>query len=228
MENIRKLEKAMETLGEEIVNCPHKCDGILNAKDRGIIPRGLILEGCESGEIGCMIIGLNPGQATNKEADYIQNNGSTYKAHIQYWRENISDIPYFEGPRSFIRQVGIKGGIVWSEVAKCQRAEGIARISLSSHPQTFGYCASLYLLREVQLVPEKCPIFACGRDAFTAFSYHFPRRIVIGFAHPTGFGGIQFRSMFQNGHLREVIAVQVKEILSAEMPKAHWITWEEG
>jgi hypothetical protein len=220
---LARMKMELLAIGDEIASCDSRCSGILKDGTRGIIPRGLILEECESGKVGCMIIGLNPGQAKPPELDYILKHGCTYQSHIDHWTREISRHPYFDGPRLLVRQSGITGGIVWSDIAKCQKAEGSDRISFSSHPQTFRHCACRFLLREEQIVPKECPIFACGRDAFSALSYLFPHRIVIGFAHPTGHGGIQFKKMFIGGKVSKPIISQIREILRSTEPVAQWI-----
>ena len=43
--SIKDLKKEIQNIGKDVTNCRRQCKGIVNEFERGIIPRGLILEG---------------------------------------------------------------------------------------------------------------------------------------------------------------------------------------
>lgn len=219
------VKSYIEQIGEELTQCPHRCVGIRNEPEFGIVPRGLIYEDRNGNGSGVVVVGLNPGVAKPKENAYRLSHGNTYKIVRDCWDKlHINQSQYFEKPRRLIHDLGLSGDILWTNVAKCECLDSKVRISFSSAPQTFRFCAGLYLKRELAIVPiSTWPIIACGKDAFTAISYLFTDRKIIGIPHPTG-AGIEFRKLLEGSKLRTALKNQVLAFFASQPTGAFWLS----
>jgi hypothetical protein len=70
-------------------------------------------------------------------------------------------------------------------------------------------------------------MIACGKDAFTALSYLYPDRKIVGIPHPTG-AGIEFRKLFQDGkvkegNLKQSVKNRFKDFFATEPNGALWL-----
>ena len=219
------VKTTIEQIGDELTQCPHRCVGIRNEPEVGVVPRGLIYEDRGGNGSGVVVVGLNPGVAKPKENAYRLTHGNTYQVVRKCWDELlIRQSQYFEKPRRLIQDLGFSGDIVWTNVAKCECLDSKVRISFSSAPQTFRFCASLYLKRELAVVPiSTWPIIACGKDAFTAISYLFTNRKIIGIPHPTG-AGIEFRKLLDGSKLRTSLKDHVHAFFNTQLNGAFWLS----
>jgi hypothetical protein len=138
----------------------------------------------EADERGVVIVGLNPGRASEKERRYYIENGPSYETFVKILEDlpGSGNHPYNRRLRENVIGWGLTGPILWSELAKCQSKPDVTRLPL----QTFRTCVGKFLNREMELVPHDWPIIAAGREAFKAISYLFSQRAVIGIPHPTG------------------------------------------
>jgi hypothetical protein len=199
---------------------------VRNEPEQGIVPRGLIFENRNGAGHGLIVVGLNPGIAKPEENLYRLEHGNSFQTVKQCWDElGIKDLPYFTKPRHLISELGSVGDILWTNIAKCECLSRDDRISFSSEPQTFRFCSTLYLRRELELFPD-WPLFACGKDAFTALSYICPTRRIVGFPHPTG-AGIEFNRLFLGNRPANPIKPEVKsrycEFFASEPQGALWL-----
>ena len=200
-------------IADRTIRCGKSCDDVANAPAQGIVPRGLLLEpgshpcpaaesiyshkqssdncNCETARDGCVIVGINPGNASDVERAHYKKSPLSYAAILEYWPE-IQTLPYFKKLRKVAEAFGLFGPILWSDLAKCEckwvtlpvKATP-ARMPVSA--QTLRVCIHSYLLRELAVAPKYWPIIAVGRTAFATLSAIVaPDRAVIGVPHPTG------------------------------------------
>ena len=195
MEN---LEAAIAKIGQQMVMCDHKCEGISCDQSNGISPRCLILEfeGRSDGG-GCAIVGINPGHASATEIAYYKQKGAKYEATVQYWKEKIRHHPYYERLRKLTKAFGLNGPILWTELAKCENASGIKFPPLKA----LRACTGRFLTYELTVVPPEWPLIGIGKEAYQALAYRYPERTVIGVPHPTGAYGDKFSCHLPGGRL---------------------------
>ena len=120
--------------------------------------------------------------------------------------------------RRLIEQLNLDGPILWSDLAKCENAEGSDGPPL----QTLRHCTRRFLLRELNVTPSDWPIVALGWEAYRALAYLVPMRAVIGIPHPTG-AFAAFANMFENGGLRNDLRARSADALRETDPKAVWL-----
>lgn len=194
------LENDIHHIGSEMVNCQGRCCGVYLNRAKGYIPRYLILEtdARETQKLGVIVVGLNPGTAYQKDEKksfeqewYVENAPVSYDRQIQYWngenggrRKAMKEKSYYARLRNFIDLLEITGPILWTECVKCQN-DG----DMSPGANTFITCMSLYLDRELDLVPE-WKIIAVGMRAYEELLCRYPGRIIIGVPHVTGSMGL--------------------------------------
>jgi hypothetical protein len=214
--------------GEGLTHCPHRCLGVRNEPEKGIVPRGLIYESRDGNGSGVVVVGLNPGVAKLNENKYMLENGINYQAVQDCWTKlGIHKFPYFEKPRRLMHDLGLSGDILWTNIAKCECLDSKVRISFSSAPQTFRFCAGLYLKKELEIgTISTWPIIACGKDAFTALSYIFTERKIIGIPHPTG-AGIEYRKLLEDGKLKQSLKKRYDAFFSNHPFGAFWLSGRE-
>jgi hypothetical protein len=229
------LKTQISLIGSALVNCSHGCAGISNNSSNGIGPRGLLLEErinagganhCSGDHIaegidreedfgeysseqkmdGCVVVGLNPGKATDPERAYYRGQIPLSYASVEQlffrgtaspsYMNPIGGIPYHKRLRKFVRDLGINGPILWTDVAKCENDPKVTLLPI----QTLRVCADRFLKDELSAVPPDWPIIAVGQVAFNAVTYLATQRAVIGVPHPTGSRG-QFHGLSNSGAL---------------------------
>ena len=208
-------------IGTELVACRQGCKGIHLNPAAGIVPRCLMLEGHASGtppseRKGAVVVGLNPGRTSSKEAAFYLARGLHYRALKEWWRLSLSEHPYYAKIRPVIRSLGIGGRILWTDVAKCELPDGAQNADLPDG--TLDACAERFLAQELDLPPQRTwPVFALSDRAYQFVRQRFPHRVVVGLLHPTGSWGDQFaRTLSPSGKaLRQDYEPQVRAILGA-------------
>jgi hypothetical protein len=218
---MRELRLFIERLGCELVACERACEGIVCNRVTGQIPRCLYLETeGRSGPRGAVIVGLNPGQSNECERKHYQDRDCTYNSVMAWFREagvnQGENHPYYRRLRPLVEALGLRGPILWTELAKCESAPG-GTVPL----QTFRTCTREFLQKELENVPLDWPLFGIGREAYTALAYRFPDRTVIGVPHPTGSYG-HFSKLFDQGRLRDSVAQAANAVL-CETGRAVWL-----
>lgn len=210
MKKIFKLKLEIYKIGQQMVSCSNKCDGIVCNLKEGILPRCLILENdSRTQSRGTIIVGINPGHSKQHERNYYIKNGQSYDKVAEYWNTYIRNRKYYSSLRSFVDQLGFRGPILWTELVKCENALEVKMPPL----QTFRICTKTYLSAELRLVPDNWPLIAVGGEAYKALAYRFPNYIVIGIPHPTGSYG-HFSKLFdENGKLFKTFKPPFKEEL---------------
>ncbi len=194
---------------------------IVNDRSRGIPPRGLLLEvdGRSPLERGVAVVGVNPGGSRLRDQEYFSSSGCTYDAWVTYWRSDLREIPYFSRLRTFVDALGVRGPILWSNVAGCETAPEVGRIP---GIQTLRFCAGQYLWRELNALPKDWIIVGVGDEAFRAISYSQPKRTVIGCPHPTG-AYPHFSRLFNYEELLPYFRSLVERCLESPEPCAVWL-----
>jgi len=176
-------------IGERLVGCCNRCEGVAVDLSQGVLPRCLFFEadGREKGA-GCAIVGLNPGVAVASSGGSISR---TARPMPKPWLAGTSTSTTIGTARlrHLANEMGFRGPILWCELVKCESGADVRYSPL----QTFRTCADLYLTEELRLVPPERPIITANREAYRALAYLYPKRIVIGVPHPTGSFG-QFGS----------------------------------
>jgi hypothetical protein len=183
----RSFGDEIYNIGEEIVRCPLRCRAVVNDPEKGIIPRGLIFEDDGSGKLGCIIVGINPGNADEEEREYLRRK-PTYRAWLEYWEERFKDKKYYKKARELAGELlGFKGSILWTELCKCEKSREVPKAPPIS---TLVTCMKRFLDREMKLVKEffgkNIPIIALGRRTFEAVCFRYSDHFTVGVPHPTG------------------------------------------
>jgi hypothetical protein len=206
---VHDLLRQFAALGAELVECKEGCAGISLEPQRGTIPRCLVFETADrAGPVGCAVVGLNPGQAPDRERQYYMHHGLTYETLVGYWNTYGKHHRYAARIRRFLDAAGLTGPILWTELAKCESSGG------NLPPlQTFRCCIAKFLERELSLLPNDWPLVAAGRTSYNALAYRFATRAVIGVPHPTGSRG-HFDKLFGADGLRPAIATQLQAALA--------------
>jgi hypothetical protein len=214
------MEQTIAAIGTEVVACSRNCDGVFSNPPQGIIPRGLLLESRSPDDAGVVLLGMNPGQGDDRERSAFQAD-RTFEATVHFMTEHrLLKHEYYKRLRLLANECGLRGHLLWTELAKCQSAE---EVHGSLPLETYRTCASVFLRREVEATPASWAIFAVGRDAYRAAAFMFSERSVVGLAHPTGSYG-NWHAMFANGRLKPEVRNAVQRILSER--RAAWIADE--
>lgn len=221
---MNEIKNAIWNIGNKIVKCNRKCDDVKNDKNDGIIPRCLYLEidNRMKNAKGCVVVGMNPGKASKKEKNFYKENKLDYHTLNRYWEENASKNMYYNYLRDFINCIGYEGPILWTELAKCQNDDNIS----SPRLQTFRTCISLFLNRELNIIPNDWPLIGIGREAYKALSYIYPEKKVLGIPHPTGGYG-HFHRLFQNknrNYLKHNIKTKINTFNSSNGAITIWLS----
>ena len=183
------LISEIKKLGDELVKCNRKCDGIAVNRNNGILPRCLILKTEKVNQSGCAIIGINPGLSGPREQAYYKEaykkKENLYKTEIDYWEKEISRRKYYKRLNELVGKFSDFGLILWTELVKCENADKEKQVPL----QTFRCCTQQYLRREIKLLNTDWPLFAVGKRCYEALSFLYTEKTIIGIPHPTGSRG---------------------------------------
>ncbi|MBI5097880.1 MAG: hypothetical protein HZB30_01405 [Nitrospirae bacterium] len=210
-------------IGNDMVACDNHCLRIALDLRKGILPRCLILEtkDREHGK-GSIIVGMNPGRSKEPERKFYRDNGQTYEQVIAYWQDHIGyRRKYYKRLRALVTDLGLKGPILWTELAKCESKD---TMTVQELLPAFRTCTQSYLQKELQAVPSHWPLIAVGNESYKALAYIFTRRAVIGVPHPTGSYG-HFESLFDTkDRLLPKVKMPTKDIVNGKSGKAVWLT----
>jgi hypothetical protein len=220
---MRELPLVIDGIGEELTACTDSCAGIWRDQTQGIVPRTLYLQRPDSIGRGCLAVGLNPGRSKAEERTFYQQTEVTYD-RVKEYRRLTGRIPYFTRTIEVIDQLGLSGPILWSNLAKCENADGKKELP---PVQTMRHCTGRFLHRELEVSPSGWAVLAIGRDAFHALSYLVPQRSVIGIPHVTGAFPAYWRMFGQDRRLRKEIADIAFAALASAEPGAVWLGGEK-
>ena len=209
---MRNFIRSLNAIGAELVRCSRRCDGVRCDRRTGHLPRCLYLDVTgRHGLRGSVVVGVNPGRSTASERRYYRERDCTFGAVGTWFTELGTHYPYYVYLRRLVDRFGLKGPIVWTELAKCENRRGVTNLPL----QTFRTCTDAFLQRELEACPKEWPLVAVGTEAYKGLAYRFPTRTVIGVPHPTGSRG-HFHALFQDGKLRKRVAVGARKALRSD------------
>ena len=119
-------------------------------------------------DVGCSVIGINPGKSSKSERSYFVSNGCSYQATLDYWIDHEAKRHlYYNRLRDLVSAVfGGNPSILWTELVKCESADGTGEPPL----QTFRTCFNQFLRKEIDAVPKTWPIFSVGKRSFERLS----------------------------------------------------------
>jgi hypothetical protein len=187
---------------------------------RGILPRYLVYDdsGREENGMGCVIVGLNPGQSDEKEHRFYIDNGASYENSLRYWKDRIRGLRYYTRLKDIANKFGFSGPILWTELVKCENSVKGENLCV----ETIRDDINKYLFREIDIIPEEWPLIGVGRKAYEILSYSFPKRLIIGIPHVTGsYGG--YYKLFNNGEIKEEISNYICDCIENNKEKAVWV-----
>jgi hypothetical protein len=213
----------IKKIGEELV----RDDSYLSYPDLsynpacGILPRYLVYDDFDREEngMGCVIVGLNPGQSDEKEHRFYIDNGALYENSLKYWKERIQAFSYYVRLKKIANEFGFSGPILWTELVKCENSIKGKNLCV----ETIRDDINKYLFREIAVIPEKWPLIGVGRKAYEILSYSFPNRFVIGLPHITGSWGGYAGLLDDNKRLNGKIVDFVCKNLSSPKKKTIWV-----
>lgn len=185
--------RQLARLGSKVVACTIGCEAASSVAE-GTPPRCMYLEQDSAGTNGVVIVGLNPGRASDEEKRYYAVNGAEYRHTVAYLKTEMNRIKYYKYTRSFVLGLGFSGPIHWTELAKCELRRGIRSVPA----EMISTCTRTFLHQELALLAG-WPVVAIGRVAFNAISLMCPDRSVIGIPHTTGSWGAKFSSLCSPG-----------------------------
>jgi len=177
-------------IGDKLTRCDLKCDGIVNKPVEGRTPRCLFYEKRDSSRAGVIIIGINAGKSGKDERKYYGRNYS-YKVLLNYWDLKLKNLAYYRKSRKIITELGFKGDILWTDLAKCECEGKNGDVPI----QTLRICIDRFLDKEIKALPNNFVIIALGNIAFNFCALRFPNYFVVGLPHPTGAWGTYKRLM---------------------------------
>lgn len=204
------LKTSVRHLQVEIARCRRACEGVESQPALGHLPRGLWLD-IEAGEgDGDVIIaGQNPGQPSPQESEiYTTRASSSAEDQVTAMNEFVVSevLPkhrYYKLMRNAARELGFKGRILWTDLAKCS-APNRKKLPIDEHRQTYSRCMNAWLRTELATFPP-WPVLAAGRATLDALWPLLPERLLVGVPHPTGSHG-DFAKLF----LKNKLAPQVQ------------------
>jgi hypothetical protein len=204
-------------IGQEMVNCRTRCQGVSRNQEDGAVPRCLILETEGRDAInGVAVIGINPGTAKARERNTYREHYD-YEATVDYWKSYVGfRHKYYTQTRHLLEDFGFTGPILWSELAKCENEAGHKGLPPLA---TLRTCTGLFLRRELMELPPNWPLFALGGEAYKALAYLYPNRSIVGLPHPTGSYG-------HFAHLREEpgrYLAPIEELVNATPGQLLWL-----
>jgi hypothetical protein len=118
------IREKIDQIGAALVRDTFTYPDIVCKSEKGIIPRCLILEEKDREESarGAVVVGINPGRASDKECAYYLENGCSYDAVKDYWWHNLGyNHRYYKQLREFLNESGIRGPILWTEPVHCEK-----------------------------------------------------------------------------------------------------------
>jgi hypothetical protein len=216
---VESISSAIADIGREMVACGERCGGIHRDQAIGSLPRCLVFETAERAGEGCVVVGINPGRASERERAFYREQQARYEAVVEWFKVVGFTHRYYTSLRRLVTQLGLTGPILWTELAKCENLPEQAGLPPL---MTMRRCSGLYLRRELAAVPASWPLVAVGGEAFKALAYLHTDRTVLGVPHPTGSYG-HFARLSANGSVREDMVAAASGALSGAPGALLWL-----
>lgn len=218
------LNKLLNTIGNEITACRIRCEGIKNEPKEGIYPRCFYPEiKKKSGYFDYIVIGINPGTATDLERAFV-NYIKSHKPNFGFEdikivsKPIIESFPYYKWVRIFLKKYSKKKNlnILWTELVKCQSQPDNNKNKLPKER-----CFEKFLKREIRIFVKykKPPVFVLlGNEVFLFIKQYikeygkeeFEPSKYLKLYHPTG--SRKFHSYFQHKDIKN-------NLLKSRIPK---------
>lgn len=207
--------------GQLVTNCrfgfERPCKGIHYDRTEGIIPRCLFLEERKANATNeiTVVIGLNPGISGKAERQGLAN-VTDYHEVLDFFGNEYKKHPFYKRATALVDGLGFNGPILWTEIAKCEGKQ-IWR-------ETMVFCASNYLIKEIELVKtyfDSVRFIVLSRRAFDPLIFLLNNDKVLGVPHPTGSYGKRFSGMFDGEW--NLLSEYRKDMLSFFDDEADWV-----
>jgi hypothetical protein len=207
------FQDKITAIGNEMVNCQKRCEGIALERSSGILPRCLFFEANDLSKRGCAIVGLNPGESRERERGFYLKRGQTYRQTVAFWEQHKSKIRYYNRLKKLIQTLGLTGPVLWSELVKCENMPPYKRPPI----RTISICTRNFLARELEDIPSKWPLISVGRDSFNILSFLNPEHAILGVPHPNG----------SYGHFDQILKLPLgnllNDLLDQKTGKSLWL-----
>ncbi len=172
------LNQLLNRIGNEIIDCKSKCEGIKNEPKEGIYPRCFSPE-VKNEKVGCfhyIVVGIDPGTATDLEQVFvksIKNHKSKFGFKDIKIVANpiIQNVPYYTRVRTFLRKYSNMDdlNILWTELVKYQNQIGMDKKKLPLDPTTEATCFKKFLKRKIEIFAKdkrKPVLVLLGNEVF--------------------------------------------------------------
>jgi len=213
------LAAAIAAIGAQLVACGEACEGIHHDQEIGSLPRCLVLETAGREGDGCVVIGINPGRASQRERSFYRDARASYASVVEWFKVVGFTHRYYTSLRAFVTQLGLTGPILWTELAKCENLPDRSGLPPLG---TMRRCTGMYLKRELAAAPSHWPLVAVGGEAFKALAYLHTERTVIGVPHPTGSYG-HFARLFRERRLTPAVLDAARATLKGPAGALLWL-----
>lgn len=220
--DVDTLAAEIAAIGAQLVVCGEACEGVHHDPEIGSLPRCLVLETAGRVGDGCVVVGINPGRASQRERSFYCDAQATYASVVEWFKVVGFTHRYYTSLRAFVTQLGLSGPILWTELAKCENLPDRSGLPPLS---TMRRCSGMYLKRELAAAPSGWPLFAVGGEAFKALAYLHTERTVIGVPHPTGSYG-HFARLFKDRQLTAAVLDVARTSLAAPAGALLWLDAE--
>jgi len=210
----------IEDLGNRIIRCQEKCDGVENNQEKGYYPRAFFLEPENANQVQVAVIGENPGNSSCLEREFYKalaerndSGHATFGDCQRVWRSIAEQHDYYKRSRHLLQELGLDlNGLLWTEIVFCEKSLSARRIPR----ETYDTCVSRFLKEIVKLVPKRKHVVCLGKSAFEYVRTLSERDIwkVIGVDHPTG--SFVFANYFKKESGKKVTERKLKQRLGSK------------
>lgn len=228
-------------LGSKILYCDKSCEGIVNNREEGIIPRILMLSTITENQPMELFIdkrpklgvfGLNPGHHLPFENIVYKNilckdasKNEIFKEIHKLWLEIFLDsknkyMTYFKNILAFLRaskdlfHISEDDTILWGEVVYCESEINHGLKDKKQIPEsTFKTCIGTYMDDVLKLI-EGDILICTGYEAFEKMKKYIEKsnKTVLGIYHPSGSRGRYNFNKYFNEDKSELSSTVIKEI----------------
>ena len=133
------IKNEISRVGQKVVSCKKKCDGIVNDPKNNIYPRCFVYELKNSNpKSGFIFVGMNPGHSKKNEIEKYNNYSGKSDADLLAFQHEIffkqtRNEDYYKEIDEFINNLNSLGilneAIIWTESFHCQKAHDAEKLS---------------------------------------------------------------------------------------------------
>ncbi len=164
------LEKRLAAVGEEVMHCERKCEGVRRIEAQSTLTSQSVISGSDSA-IGCVVVGLTPIRK-----DWAATCG---RGNLPGGGDGVRMSAFFSRLRAFCSELGVRDAFLWTSLCKCERIRGekLPR-------ETMETCALEWLVKELESIERSVPIVALSNRVFDTVRRCFPDRFVLNVPSP--------------------------------------------